>query len=246
MLSLFGKSQSHKCPVPEASQKWIETAFPFLVKLFGEEKIRHKKVLVPHHSDFPIHYDGGVDAARNTLDIVARQMDVTPDDVMLDIYTDGTRSISTGSPMGGDIFLGREEHTDDNTEIPGDTSAYRGRQEDGKLHIWLEQRRLTDPERMVPHFAHELARILIMESIQSEDDPRLAEMTTMMFGLGIFNANTSFLSAKKGYILQREWGYALALFARTRGESHPDWVKYLTRNIRSDFDKSQAYLKDRD
>jgi len=147
-------------------------------------------------------------------------MEVMPGTVVLDIYTDETRAISTGSPTGAQIFLGSDGDTDN-----GDAgSAYRGRQEDGKLHIWLEKRRLTDPERRVPYLAHEIARMLLMESPQPQDDPRLAEMTTMMFGLGVFNANASFYSARNGYILQREWGYALALCSVSPSTVHPPSV----------------------
>jgi len=241
MLGLFGKSGPHKCPIPESSQKWIESAFPFLVKLFGEEKVRQGKVLVPHHSDFPIRYNGDPQSAWDTLHIVAARMEIDPGDVMLDLYTDGTTSVSTGSPMGTKFFLGSDENTDSTDARP----SYHGRQEDGKLHISLEAQKLADPERMVAYLAREIARMRLMESPMHEDNYKLADLTTMVFGLGVFNANASFLYAGKGLVLQREWGYALALFARLRGEKDPDWAKYLTKNIRSDFDKSQAYLKDR-
>jgi len=241
MPGLFGKNAPHKCPIPEASQKWIETAFPFLAKLFGEEKIMNGKVLIPHHSDFPIRYDGGTKPAWDTLHIIATRMEVDPGDIMLDIYTDETTAVSTGSPMGVKFFLGSYDNTDSANAGP----SYQGRQKDGKLHIWLEEQRLTDPERMVAYLAHEIARMRLMESPQPEDDHRLADMTTMMFGLGVFNANASFHSPRKGYVLQREWGYALALFAQLRKEKNPEWTKYLTPNIRPDFTKSQAYLEDR-
>jgi hypothetical protein len=239
MPGLFGKSAPRKCPIPEASQKWIETAFPFLIRLFGEEKIKHKKVLVPHYSDFPIRYDGGSQPAQDTLHIIAGQMEVDPGSIMLDIYTDVTRSLTTGSAMdGGKFYLGSDDNAD--TDLP-----YRGRQDDGKLHIGLEAGKLSDPERLVACIAHEIAHMRLMESLQPEDSHQLADLTAMLFGLGVFNSNASFYVAGKGYVLQREWGYALALFARLRGEKDPAWAKHLTPNIRSDFSKSQAYLADR-
>jgi len=241
MLGIFGKSAPRKCPIPEASQKWIETAFPFLVRLFGEEKIKHKKVLIPHYADFPIRYDGGTQPAWDTLHIIAAQMEVDPDSIILDIYTDVTRSLSTGTHMGGKFLLG----SDDSTENTGADLAYQGRAQDGKLHIGLEEKKLSDPERLVADIAHEIARMRLMESLQPEDSHQLADLTTLLFGLGVFNSNASFYTAKKGYVLQREWGYALALFARLRNEKDPAWAKHLTPNIRSDFAKSQNYLEDR-
>lgn len=241
MLSLFGKSSPRKCPIPKASQKWIETAFPFLVSLYGEEKIKHKKVLIPHYTDFPIRYDGGSKSAWDTLEIIAIQMEVDPDSIMLDIYADGTTSVSTGSPTGDKFFLGSYEDAGDTDPNP----PYRGRQKDGKLHIMLEEQKLSFPERLVAYIAHEIARMRLMESPHPGDDHQLADLTTMMLGLGVFNSNASFYTIRKGYVLQREWGYALALFAQLRREKDPAWAKHLTPNIRSDFSKSQAYLKEK-
>lgn len=240
MLGLFGKSSPRKCPIPEGSQKWIETAFPFLIRLFGEEKIKHKKVLVPHYSDFPVSYDGGTQSAWDTLHIIATRMEVDPDDITLDIYTDVTRTLTTGSAMGGKFYLGDY----DNTDTADTDLVYQGRHKDGKLHIGLEEGKLSTPEWLVAYIAHEIAHMRVMESLQPEDNHQLADLTAMLFGLGVFNANTSFHMVKKGYVLQREWGYALALFARLRGEKDPAWAKYLTPNIRSDFAKCQKYLDD--
>jgi len=242
MLGLFGKSVPRKCPIPDASQKWIETAFPLLVSLFGKEKIKHKKVLTPHYADFPIRYDGGTQPAWDTLQILASQMEVDPDSIMLDIYTDVTRSLTTGSAMdGGKFYLGSYDDID-NADSPD--LAYRGRAGDGKLHIPLEQSRLSYPEQLVTCIAHEIAYMRLMESPRPEDSHQLADLTAMMFGLGVFNANASVHAVRKGYVLQQEWGYALALFARLREEKDPAWAKHLTPNIRSDFAKSRKWLEE--
>jgi len=43
---------------------------------------------------------------------------------------------------------------------------------------------------------------------------------------------------------QREWGYALALYAYFREEGNSEWIKYLTPNIKSDFIKSMDFIND--
>jgi hypothetical protein len=72
----------------------------------------------------------------------------------------------------------------------------------------------------------------------------LTDLTTMIFGLGIFNANATFQTFKdfvsygwksQGYLSQIQWGYALVLFAHVRGEHSPDWISRLTPNVKSDF-----------
>jgi len=234
-------------PIPEASQKWLDEAFSWLIMLFGDERTRDRKVLVPHPTDFPIRYDGGVQAALDTLHILAVQMEVNSDDILLDFYEDGKSSLSTGSPFNSFIPLMGYKN------LTSSAGLYWGKQEDGKYHIWLEKRNLIDPENMVATLAHEIAHIKLLgeERIEKNNEP-LTDLMTIVFGLGIFNANVSFREYKAfnswgysstGYLKQREWGYSLALFARLRGEKDPDWTKYLTRNIRSDFSKSQAYLE---
>src|SRR5258708_2761404 len=118
MLGLFGKRSPQKCPIPESSQKWLEQAFPPLVQHFGEEKIRAKKVLVPHHTDFPIRYDGETSAAWETLEIIAAQTEVHPHLVTLDFYEDEKTDLSTGSPTGSKLYLGSDANTNPVTELP--------------------------------------------------------------------------------------------------------------------------------
>jgi len=79
----------------------------------------------------------------------------------------------------------------------------------------------------------------------------LTDLTTIVFGLGIFNANAAFQTtagfdswgwSKSGYLSQMEWGYALALFAYIREEEEPAWIEFLTRNVKSDFRQSLKFI----
>ena len=100
--------------------------------------------------------------------------------------------------------------------------------------------------------AHEFSHIkLLGERRIAENDEMLTDLSTVVFGLGIFNANSCFKQFKLfnawghnsiGYMKQQEWGYALALYAYFREEENPEWVKYINANIKSDFKKSQAYI----
>jgi len=44
------------CPVQEEIRIWLEGAFLQLLDFFGKEKTIHRKVFIPHYSDFPIQY----------------------------------------------------------------------------------------------------------------------------------------------------------------------------------------------
>jgi len=246
MFGLFSKRDPNECPIPLSSRDKLEKSFAWLLDSFENSAIKRKTILTPHHHDFPIRYDGTEEPAHATLAIVAGQMEVDPAAIQLDFYNDGNKSLSAGSPWGGKIHLGTYQN------IHQTAGLYWGKEEDGKYHIWLEKRKLTQPEALVATLAHEIAHIkLLGEERIAENDEFLTDLTTIIFGLGIFNANAAFrfysgfdgwAYSKQGYLTQREWGYGLALFARLRGEQAPAWASFLTTNIRSDLSKSLSWL----
>ena len=59
---------------------------------------------------------------------------------------------------------------------------------------------------------------------------------------GSFKALTGWGHNSVGYLKQQEWGYALALYAYYREEKSPEWVRHLSKNIHSDYKKSEAYI----
>jgi len=238
MLGLFTKRSPRQCPITAFSHTWLEKNFPFLVQRFGEEEIKHKKILVPNFTDFPVRYDGSDTSAWDTLQILAARMGVPSDSIALDIYK-GERTR---------VVCGHADSTPSEKDIPK-------KELDGKYHIGMEKKMLADPQGLVAWLAHDLARIRLIEHPSPQEGKRLADLCTVVLGLGIFNANVSFRETQTatawgyeriGYLKQCEWGYALALFARLRGEKDPAWAKHLTQNIRSDFSKSQAYLEEND
>jgi hypothetical protein len=243
---MFGFSKKDKkplCPIPDERRQWLEHAFDWLAGTFGEDSIRRRKVLVPHHSDFPIRYNGDPQTAWDTLAVVARNMEVDPGDIELIFYQEGVDELSSGSVFGHKLYMGETKFA---------SGRYFGKAHDGKYHIGLDKRKLHQPEFMVATLAHELAHIkLLGEERLEENDEQLTDLTTVAFGLGVFNANAAFTTfqdfqshgwQKLGYLKQMDWGYVLALFARLREENDPEWAKQLCKNVQSDFRKSYLYL----
>jgi len=200
------------------------------------------RTTIPHFSDFPIRYDGNAAAAWDTLHILAAQMEVPFDDITLHFYQGERTAVDNADDQ---LYLGSYRKI-----IPPEEDTFR-KEADGKYHIQVKDKMLTDPEGLVAWLTHDLARIRLMEHQQPEESKMLADLATVLLGVGIFNANAAFREKNTtrswgyqriGYLKQREWGYALALFARLREEKDPAWAKHLTPNIRSDFAKSQKYL----
>lgn len=129
---------------------------------------------------------------------------------------------------------------------------YFDKNEQGKYDILIEKKNLTDPENLTATLAHEFSHIKILgEKRLDFNDEQLTDLTPVVFGLGIFNANSAYKEWKSfdsyghnsiGYLKQREWGYALALYAFFRQEENPDWIKFLTPNIKSDVKKSLDFI----
>jgi hypothetical protein len=234
------------CPVTEHNRIWLEDAFLVLQDLFGKTNTQNIKVLLPNFSNFPVPYDGTEQSAVETMRIVATHMQVSFENIHLDFYKDIIREVPAGGPFGNRIFP--ERHKDD-LDASG---LYWGKNEDGKFEIWLNSKTLSVPENLVATLAHEIAHIkLLGENRMIDNNEYLTDLTTVIFGLGIFNANEAFRTFKnfeysywqaEGYLSQPQWGYALALFAYLRGEKSPDWINHLTPNIKKDFLQSQQFI----
>jgi hypothetical protein len=245
MTQLFRK-KNNCCPIPEETRKWFDLAFLWFFDSFGKEKIETKRVLVPDYTDFPVKYTGGHDSAEETLKIVAHQMEICIDEINLEFYQEGVTEISAGGAFGSSFYLQNDERDKFSAGL------YYGKFEDGKYHILLEQKKLKSPEGMVATLAHELSHVkLLGEGRIKDNNERLTDLTTVVFGLGIFNANVAFVYnnnygswgfSNTGYLSQSEWGYALALLAYIKNDCKPLWLKYLSKDISVAFNKSIGFI----
>lgn len=109
-----------------------------------------------------------------------------------------------------------------------------------------------EPEVMVAVMAHELAHVLLLgDGKISRDLDRMEPLTDLMTvfcGFGVLSANAAHIydrgrQARHGYLSQREYGYALAVWSTERGEKKPQWERELTKNVRVFLRMSLACLK---
>jgi hypothetical protein len=218
------------CPVDEDTRIYLEKSFQILLNIFGEENTRSRKILTPERIHFPVRYDGSEQSAFETLRIIANQMEVPIERIKLDFYDDHLRHITEGSPGG----------------------LYWGKGDNENFEISLVRTKLDEPENMVATLAHEIAHIKLLgeERLEENDEP-ITDLTTIFFGLGIFNANAAFQTfadynyygwSQSGYLTQMEWGYALSLFAYIRQEKQPDWIHHLCKNVKADFIQGQNFI----
>ncbi len=218
------------CPVDEPTRIWLEKSFQTLLTIFGEENTQKRQILIPERIHFPVQYDGSERSAFETLEIIARQMEVPVGRIRLDFYDENLRRITEGTPNG----------------------LYWGKGGNDNFEISLALRELDEPEHMIATLAHEIAHIkLLGENRMEDNDEAMTDLTTIFFGLGVFNANAAFQTfndskhygwSQSGYLTQMEWGYALSLFAYIREEQQPQWVDYLCKNVKADFKQGQNFI----
>ena len=246
MSGLFSNKQNSECPIDGQMRLWMENAFLWLASQFGQKNILAKPMLLPTPEHFPIQYDGSKDSMIKTAEIIAKQMEIDLNEVTLDNYEQDIQEF--GSDMGYKIFTQIDKASDEKFSA----GIYFDKNKLGKYEIFIEKKNLGDPENLVATLAHEFSHIkLLGEKRLDFNDEALTDLTTVVFGLGIFNANSAFKEHKTynsygyksiGYLKQREWGYALALYAYYRKEENPDWIKLLTLNVKSDFKKSMNFI----
>lgn len=218
------------CPVEDEKRIWIEKSFNFLLNTFGKSNTQARIVLTPTSKDFPVLYNGSEKSAFETLKIISKQMEVDFEKISLCFYDENIQRIIEGNPNG----------------------LYWSNGENDSCEISIVRKLLDEPENMVATLAHEVAHIkLLGENRLKENNEPLTDLTTIFFGLGIFNANSAFQTfadnqsygwSTSGYLSQMEWGYALSLFALIRNESSPDWANHLSTNVKADFRQSQNFI----
>ena len=225
---------------------WMENSFLWLANQFGQENIYYKPTILPDRNYFPIAYNGSERSLLQTAEIVAGQMEIDVNSLNLKTYRQNIQEV--GDNLGNLLFT----EIDNTTENQMAAGMYFGTNEEGKFDVFIEEANLYHPENLVAVLAHEFAHIKILgENRLTENCEDLTDLCTVVFGFGIFNANASFNEVKTmsmwghkslGYLKQQEWGYALALYAHFRQEENPEWLKYLSPNLKSDFMKSQKYI----
>ena len=249
LLWLFGNDgDDATSPVSSEEERWLEERWVWLESTFGTGVAREAPVVLPSPRYFPDRFDGSDGAKMQLLARVCEFMRVDPKTITVAFY-------SEDDWMEGQRGLGPRSAS-------GTAGLYRNLGDSGH-EIGLEAKQLADPEQMVATMAHELAHVhLIGGGRISPDDPDhepLTDLLTVYLGLGVFTANAVVTQStwedgksqgwsvgRTGYLSMPAFGYALALLARTRQESRPDWSRGLRLDVRSAFDRASRYLRKRE
>lgn len=219
---------------------WINQAFAWLLNTFGHETLIKKRTLVTEWHCFPFNYEPTMPMVHQVAEILAEQMDIDYSLIEISTYKEGEHSV------GGSVLMQGVE----GEQYSG--GKYYGLNNDGKYHIALRNDSVGDLENLVAVLAHEMAHIKLLgeANIDVNNEP-LTDLTTLFYGIGVYNANMAFKHTgaknywsiqKLGYLQQVEWGYALALRSYILGEGKVEWPLYLNPTVRADYKESMAFF----
>lgn len=154
----------------------MEDALIWLINQFGEEKILSTQTLTPTKDFFPTHFDGTDSHAISILSIVAQQMDVNPNGIKVEFYSEGT---SPSQQLYETSILLQQFEEDQYS-----AGQYLGKNNNGDFLIAIERGQLSEPDKLIATMAHEIAHIKILgENRLQENDEYLTDLTTVFFGL---------------------------------------------------------------
>jgi hypothetical protein len=142
----------------------------------------------------------------------------------------------------------------------GPAGLFQSKGKRGRFTLGVDVRGLGDPPALVATICHELGHVHLLGhgrlGPEVEDHEPTTDLLTVFFGAGIFSANSAFKfsqwqdsnrqgwsTRRLGYLSEEEFGYALACYARLRGETRPDWRRFLNSSIQYFFDESAYFFE---
>ncbi len=231
------------CPVDSDTRQWIDHRWRWLEAEFGADRVRTAPVILPRPEFFPEPYNATEADARRMLDRVCEYMGIDPAAIRMSLYDES-------NPWAESLILGVQR-------TKGTAGLYH--REGGRHRIWIEAANLHDPLAMVATMAHELGHVHLLGQGRvlpdEQDHEPLTDLLTVFLGLGVFTANSvireqywhegtysGWSIGRRGYLGMPMYGYAFALFARSRGEDGSAWSGQLRTDVRSAFKQAVRFL----
>jgi hypothetical protein len=219
--------------IPDWDRQWMEDAFRWLINEFPFCENNRPKILLP--SDFEFDSESFEMVARKTLRVLTTNMNIDETIIELTFFENGRQVFN--AEIGNPIVTVPES-------LESYNGIYCGKNKYDKYIIALNTLGFKYLNEIIATIAHELSHVLLSEIRRIKNyDEYLADLLTIYFGIGIFNSSAalnfykgSYYSGynKQGYLNEKEWAYALALFISIRGESNPKWLNYLKNHIKKD------------
>jgi hypothetical protein len=226
-----------RCPVSTYDKAWIETRMSWLVERFGLETLLNAPVILPSSDEFPAPWDGSIEQTRALFALIGKWMGVPQHAIDLEVVDDFQLPTALAHYDATDATI----------------TQY------GRPIVRLRRSLLDQPPVLAAALAHELAHDLLLRpghiTCDVPDHEQVTDLLPVMLGLGILLANATifdmtiregraswWLIQRSGYLSSHQLGYALALFARARGEHSPTWSRDLRLDARATLNAGLKFL----
>lgn len=237
--------KKNKCPITEEDKDWLEESFLWFEGILGKDFILNRETILPTKQYFNWDYQSKEGDAQKVLEVISKLMEVDPKRINLCFYSE----------------VGNVEFTEGiiTRNIDKLTAGKYVEFADGNIEIWIEEKQLKDPVSLIATMAHELAHVkLLGDNLIEENDEYLTDLAVIIFGFGIFSANTALvrmntwsglthtgwqIAGGDGYLHFKVQSFALALLANYRNDLNTDWTEFLDKEIRKLFFKSLKYIQ---
>jgi hypothetical protein len=243
-MGLFKSKSKPSLNISEETRIWIEHNIGWLRNTFNKKDPFQLKIIIGDQHDFPLNLDGTHESCLQASAIIAQQMQININEVQIVFTKPHLKEIDMGTGMN--LFMQSHENFNENL------GSFFNKNENNLCIVTINETILKQPQQMIATLAHEFSHIKLLgeNRIPYNDEP-LTDLTTVVYGFGIFNANTAFEYHQfdhgwsyqtSGYLNQAEWAYALGLFSFIKQDYNPHWKKYLNKTIRKDVDRNLAWM----
>ncbi|MFC5861987.1 hypothetical protein ACFPT7_06760 [Acidicapsa dinghuensis] len=249
---MFLFSSRVKLPVTDEDRLWVDEGFARLEGMVGRQRMLDAKVRLPVDADFPDRFDGSEAAAERMFERICGYMEVDGEKIDFELMRDDQRSLRELLPE----WSARPESNTGGLYMPSAPDAETSE----RCVVAVNAGRLKDPVGLVAVIAHELCHVILLEGGLIDPDvvdhEPMTDLLTVFLGFGVFTANAAarfsqyqdgqkqgWSMQKLGYLPEQVFGYALAKFARERGERKPVWDRYLETAVRDYFTRSCVWLE---
>ncbi|HEU5428421.1 MAG TPA: hypothetical protein VFU74_16185 [Actinocrinis sp.] len=228
------------CPVTAEEQAWIEESMLWFTTQFGYDPVQRPTIL-PTRDFFPLAYAGSDEDIKALVRTICPMMGLPADRITVRLV---------GEPAPDQEMYKYVAHSESYA------AGVFEQDEGGARIVTLDRTSSADQGRMTAVIAHELGHARLNGESRIEpgraDMEALTDLSTVFFGLGIFNANAARTTTtnaygqsvqRLGYLDQRMFGYALACYTRMRHHPEPKWASYLAAPPREYLNKGSAYLQ---
>ncbi len=230
-------SSKPKLHISLEDKVWIEDSLLWFLEEFGREPLL-AKTIIPTKEFFPLPLINTLESVKDMVTIICSYMKVNPKEIEVSL-------------LSGIDPLHKQISHKDNT--PGGT--FQKKMKSNMYQIEINEKNTSNLIKTIATISHELCHVHLhgQNRITREepDHEHLTDLLKVFFGMGIFNANSTFSfqqhengwqHSSSGYLSEQMFGYALACYSWMRGDFNPTWIKYLDLNVKTYCQDSLEYL----